>query len=211
MGDPVAGARSAKELLERDERLRKKIFLHAYSLTRNVADANELAQDGIARAIDPAASPWDPDEQPDLLLHVGSLMNSAMANRRRGEQRHPFSPYEVEEDLRVDPAPTAEDRLVQEDDISRLERQMHDLRARLAGDDLALAKIDLMYAHPEIDDAASQAAKLGCSVTEIRRANERIAYHAERIRRSAPDPIGPAAGKRPRPPEPAPSEREVGS
>jgi|HubBroStandDraft_4_1064222.scaffolds.fasta_scaffold686389_2 DNA-directed RNA polymerase specialized sigma24 family protein len=57
MADPVAGARAAKELLERDERLRKKIFLHAYSLTRKVADANELAQDGIARAIDPPRLP----------------------------------------------------------------------------------------------------------------------------------------------------------
>jgi hypothetical protein len=52
---------------------------------------------------------------------------------------------------------------------------------------LALAKIDLLYRHPEIDSAASQAAKLGCSVTELRRANERIAYHVERIQRSARD------------------------
>jgi|HubBroStandDraft_1064217.scaffolds.fasta_scaffold194093_2 hypothetical protein len=138
-------------------------------------------------------------------------MNSAVANRRRGEQRHPFMPYKAKKDLRVDLAPTAEDRLVQNDDVSRLEHQMDDLRARLAGDDLALAKIDLLYSSPEIDDAASQAAKLGCSVTEIRRANERIAYHVERIRRSAPDATDPPARKRPRAPEPAPNEREVES
>lgn len=212
MADPVAGACAAKERLESDDGLRKRIFLHAYSLTRNLADAKELAQDAMAKAIDPAGSPWDPDGQPELLLHVGSLMNSAGANQRRAEKRHPLIPYEEEEhDVRADPAPSAEDRLVHEDEVARLERQMDDLRARLAGDEVALAKIDLLYRHPEINDAASQAAKLGCSVTKLRRANERIAYHVERIRRSVRDAAGPAARKRPRAPEPVPGEREVES
>jgi len=207
VADPVAGALAAKKLLEQDAGLRKRIVLYACSLTRNVADAKELAQEAMARAIDPAASPWDPDKERDLFLHIGSLMNSAVANRRRAEQRHPFVRYVAAKDMRVDPAPTAEERMVQEDDVSRLERWMQELRAALAGDDVALGKIDLLYRG--IDDAASQAEHLGCTVADIYLANKRIAYHVDRIKSGAGEAafatvIGPA------PPEPPPSE-EVGS
>jgi hypothetical protein len=209
MADRVAGALAARELLDRDERLRRKTFAHAYSLTRNVADAKELAQEAITRAIDPSQAPWDPDTQPNLLLHLGSLMNSAVANRRRGEQRHPFIRYVAAKDMRVDTAPTAEERIVHEDDISRLERWMQELRGALAGDDVALGKIDLVYRG--IDDAASQAEALGCSLDDVYRANKRIAYHVSRIKDASGEPIARAAPARPAAPESTPSEAEVES
>jgi len=208
MADPVAGAIAARELLEKDATLRKRIFLRAYSLTRSLADARELAQEAMTSAIDPAGSPWDPDTEPDLLFHVGSLMNSAAANRRRGERRHPFIHYKPEKDLRLDPAPTAEDLMVQEDDVAELERRMADLRDSLAGDDIALGKIDLLYRG--IEDAASQAKLLGCSVTDIRRATERIAYQVNLIHGAVRKVTAISADSRPSVPEPTPSESEVG-
>ena len=208
MADGVAGALAALELLREDAALRKVIVLLAYSLTHNLADAKELAQDAMAKAIDPAGSPWDPDEQPNLKEHLGSLMNSAMANRRRGERRHPFVPYERGKDLRVDPAPTVEQRMVQEDEASELEGEMVVLRARLAGDTIALGKIDLLYRG--IDDAATQAEHLKCAVAEIYQASKRIAYHVERIKEARGRTVR-AAPEGPRAPEPTPSETEVGS
>jgi hypothetical protein len=208
MGDGVAGALAAHELLEADDDLRKAIFLHAYSLTRNLADAKELAQGAMAKAIDPAASPWDPDEQPSLKEHLGSLVNSAVANRRRGERRHPLVPYERDKDLRVDPTPTVEQRMVQEDEVAELKAEMVVLRTHLAGDTIALGKIDLLYRG--IDDAATQAEHLKCTVADIRRANVRITYHVERIK-EARGRTAPTAPESARAPEPTPSETEVGS
>jgi hypothetical protein len=57
------------------------------------------------------------------------------------------------------------------------------LLIRLAGDEIALGKIELM--RDGIDDAAVQAERLGCSVADIYRANERIAYHASIVKRAA--------------------------
>ncbi len=208
MADGVAGALAAVELLREDEHLRKVILLQAYSLTRNLADAKELAQDAIAKAIDPAGSPWDPDTEPSLKDYLGSLMNSAAANRRRGERRHPLVPYEKDKDLRADPAPTVEERMVQEDEVADLEGEMVVLRARLAGDRIALGKIDLLYRG--ISDAATQAEHLACTVTDMRRANERITYQVERIK-EARGRTAAAATEAHRAPEPTPSETVVGS
>jgi hypothetical protein len=189
VADAVAGAKAAIALLEREPRLRKKIFAHAYSLTRNLEDAKDLSQAAIAKAIDPEDSPWDPDKQPNLLFHVGSLMNTAAFNRHRGEARHRTVRYEPSKDHTVDPEPTPEERIEHAEEMARLQGWLDKLLVRLAGDTVALGKIELM--REGIDDAAEQAARLHCSVEDIYRASERIAYHASIVKRAAakePDP-----------------------
>jgi DNA-directed RNA polymerase specialized sigma24 family protein len=183
VADRVAGAKAAKDLLGRDERLRKKVFVHAYSLTRNLEDAKDLAQTGIAKVIDPEDSPWDPDKQPNLLLHVGSVMNGLARNTNRGHARHPTVAYEPARDPRPDGAPTPEEQFAHAEDLARLQGWLDKLLVRLAGDSIALGKIDLM--RDGIDDAAEQAKRLRCSVEDIYRANERIAYHASIVKRAA--------------------------
>ncbi len=191
MGDPVAGAQAAKKLLAEDGRLRKKIFAHAYSLTHNVASAKELAQEGMARVIDPGSSPWDRVKQPNLLLWVGSLMNTLAANKRRGDARHPTMTHEPDKDLRVDPEPTPEERTAHSGELAGLQHWMDQLLVRLAGDDVALGKIELLY--DGVEDAAEQAARLHCEVADIYRANERIAYHANLVKKTGRDPTPPAS------------------
>ncbi len=194
MGDRKAGAEAAGKLLKEDARLRKKILGHAYKLTRNLADAQDLAQDAIAKACDPERSPWDRDKQPSLFLHIGSIINSDLANKRRAEERHPAEPYDDESRARLEP--TALDRLIGAEDVATYRRWMARLRVALAGDDLALGKIDLLY--QEIEDAAEQAAILKCTVDDIYLANRRIAYQVELVKKEA-------AARPPRhPPDPTP-------
>ncbi len=203
MGDRNAGALAARRRIEEDERLRKKIFVHAYSLVKELVHAKELAQESIARAIDPERSPWDPDTQPDLFLHVGSLMNTIVANQRRYDRRHPTIEYDPARHGLVDPDPLPEDRLERAEDLARLRLWMDMLRARLADDPVALGKIDLLY--EGVEDGAAQATRLACSLEEISRAHKRIAYHVGIVKAAAPDghlespgcvqaPGGPEAG-----------------
>ncbi len=168
------------QLLASDETLRKKLFLYAYRLTQNLPDAKELAQDGMTAAIDPQRSPWDPDRQPNLLLHIGSVMNSLVANGRRAAGRHPFTPYDPHKDERADPAPTPEEQLLNAEVLAEFDRRLEELRARLTGDGLALGVLDL---HCEsVDAAAEQASRLGCDVMDVYRARERLTYHAKQVK-----------------------------
>jgi hypothetical protein len=173
--------------------LRHIVWEWAYSLTENLADAGELAQEGMTRAIDPKESPWDPEKQPSLVLHVGSLMNSLAANRRRGEKRHKSVSYKPKLDARVDPDPTPEEQAERVEDLARLQGWMNDLLARLAGDTIALGKIKLM--REGIDDAAEQAARLGCTTKDVYRANERIAYHVGLVKKASRAPGGRPQGQ----------------
>jgi DNA-directed RNA polymerase specialized sigma24 family protein len=187
--DRIAGAGAARELLRGDAALRKKLFAHAYSLTRNEEDANDLGQQAMARVIDPDDSPWDPDKQPNLLLYMGSLMNGIMSNRRRGERRHPTSSYEsASYESEPEPAaaePSGLERIERAEEAARMQRRVDLLRQRLTGDTLALAKIDLMV--QGIDEVAEQAALLKCTVADVYAANRRIAYHVAQMRSAAPD------------------------
>jgi DNA-directed RNA polymerase specialized sigma24 family protein len=186
----IEGAAAAKRCLEADVHLRRKILRHAYSLTGNLDEAKDLAQQAIARAIDPDGSPWDPDAQPNLVLHVGSLMNSAASNQRRARVRHPTTTYDPALHDGADPATDPEERVAQAEDVARLERLLDRLLVQLAGDAVALGKIQLMRAG--VDDAEEQARALRCDVKDIYRANERIRYHVALVKAS--DRAGEIAG-----------------
>jgi DNA-directed RNA polymerase specialized sigma24 family protein len=182
VGDRFDGAEAARRLLEADATLPRKILVRAYGLAGNLPDAKDLAQEGMTAALDPAASPWDPERQPDLLLHIGSVMNSLTANRRRGFARHPFVPFDPDDHERPDPAPDPEQRLLDAEERAELGRQVDLLRERLAADALALGTLELLtegvYAAAE---QAARLAHLGCEVKDIYRARERIAYHARHV------------------------------
>ena len=183
----VENARAAAEGL-RDERLRKGIVALAYRLTGNPIDARDLAQEAMVRAIDPLKSPWDPLKQ-TLFLHVGSIMNTLVANRRRAGKRHPTDHHVKVHDpdafQPADPQPSALEPLLDAEEDVRFEYWLELLRERLAGDTLALDKIDLVG--QGVEDAGEQAKRLRCRVEDIYRANERIAYHADRVKKHAPE------------------------
>jgi DNA-directed RNA polymerase specialized sigma24 family protein len=195
VGDRVAGARAAADLLRQDERLRKKIVVYAYRLTKNLADAKDLAHEAMSKAVDPEASPWDPEKQPKLLDHIGSIVNSLVANRRRGDGRHPSEAFDPDMHRLRDPQPTQLDALLAAEGVARYRIWMDLLRERLRGDRIALGKIDLMY--EGVDDAGQQADRLNCTVDDIYAANRRITYHAELVKREAPEGKSPSSQPRP--------------
>jgi hypothetical protein len=190
VGGEIDGAKAARELLASDERLRKKIFVFAYKRTHELNAAKELVHEAMIRVIDPERSPWDPTAQPNLLRHVGSVMNSLVANQRRADQRHPTVSHDPALDRRIDDAPSPEARLLEVEDrtetMAQLRFWMVELRARLEGDALALGKIALLY--EGIDGGDEQAARLGCTRDDVYRANERIAYHVNLVKRAGHKP-----------------------
>jgi DNA-directed RNA polymerase specialized sigma24 family protein len=182
VGDRVAGAEAARQLLRADQALRKKIFVQAYRLTGNLPDAHDLAHEGMAAAIDPEASPWDPDKQPNLRLHVGSFMNGVMVNRRRAEARYRSTPFDPKDHDRVDPAPNPEQRLLNAEELAEFERRLERLRERLADDAIALGMLELFgEGVSAAAELAARLAHLGCEVKDVYRARERIAYHAKQV------------------------------
>ncbi len=189
MGDRIAGAQAARAQLARDARLRKQIILRAYAVTGNMADANDLAQQAMMRAIDPEGSPWDPAREPSLLVHLGSLINSRLANLRRGAGRHPVDPFDEAAVPTDQPGPEAS--ILARDARAEFEAWLVELQRRLDGDGIALAKLDL--ALEGVDRAEDQAARLGCSLEDIRSAARRIAYHARIVKSSRPRPAEPRA------------------
>lgn len=140
MGDRIAGAQAARAQLARDARLRKQIILRAYAVTGNMADANDLAQQAMMRAIDPEGSPWDPAREPSLLVHLGSLINSRLANLRRGAGRHPVDPFDEAAVPTDQPGPEAS--ILARDARAEFEAWLVELQRRLDGDGIALAKLD---------------------------------------------------------------------
>ncbi len=186
MGDRnVDNARAAAARLRDDEHLRKRIVAYAWKVTGNRADMRDLAQEAMARAIDPARSPWDPAKQPDLFLYLGSIINGIVRNRRRAEERHPVDLVDPKDVSRPDPRPSVLQRMIQEEENALYEFWLEMLIDRLAGDTVALDVLRLLQ--DGLDGAAQHAAKLQRQVEEIYAANRRIAYHADHVKKDYPN------------------------
>ncbi len=186
----VENARAAAALLRDDANLRKRIVALAYKVTGSRTEMRDLAQEAMARAIDPARSPWDPAKQPDLFLHIGSIVNTIIFNRRRAAGRHPEDAIEPEDDKH--PGPVLPDRrpsvlqgMVREEDNARYEFWLEILTERLASDAPALDVHRLVC--EGLEKPSQQAAKLKRPIEEIYAANRRLAYHIERVKEQYPD------------------------
>src|SRR5688572_17081193 len=61
------------------------------------SDAEELAQEALRRFLDPNYAGWDVAVEPDLLRHLGSIVNGLISNRvKREKRRHPVTLEAVE-------------------------------------------------------------------------------------------------------------------
>jgi hypothetical protein len=181
-----------RALLQRPD-LRARLVRHAYARCRSASDANDFVQEAITRVLE-GRYPWSPAACPELVDHLGSVVNTLVWNRSTSAaaaRERPLLPDHV--DGRADRAPTQEERLLERetalDVAARAERRMRDLRERVRGDEVALAVLDLF--ERGVTDPGDQAREAGRPRAEIDRARRRIGYHAEAVKRAETLPEAP--------------------
>ena len=144
--------------------------------------AEDLAQEAIRRVLDPAYVDWDPVKEPAIERHLGSIVNSLVANRTRAAstvRERSFAPAAALWSKPIDARPTPEEALERE----ALEvRALALLRARVAEDSLAAAIVEIVV-HAGVDKPAALAEATGQAVEQIYKAQRRVAGHVAAVRR----------------------------
>jgi hypothetical protein len=138
-------------------------------------DAREVAQTALEHMLDPAYARWDPAVQPDVFLHLGSVVNGLLANRWR-KRREEL----VGDDTLAERAGGAEitPALAQRDGA----RLKGVLAARLAADPLGLAIVRLTF-DEDLSTPREQAAALNEPLEAIKNARRRVSTHLDAVRR----------------------------
>jgi hypothetical protein len=131
-------------------------------LHRSVADAHDLAQEALARAIDPAGPEWDKAKEPDFFRFVARIVDGLAGNardktRRRGDGSALAA-------LTAAPKPSPEETTANEEERTLIERKLRE-HAGLPGDADVL-KLAALLAEGQ-DSRIEQAKALGCGMTSI--------------------------------------------
>jgi hypothetical protein len=179
MGPGSPTHEAIRALLERRD-LRARLMRHAYARTRSVTDAKDFVQEAIKKVLE-GKYPWRPEKCPELVDHLGSVINSLVWNRTTSAARARERPLPPEHAERmVDGAPNPEQALIEREEARalslRVQRWMLALRERLHGDDIALRVLDLF--EQGVESAGDQAEAAQRSREDIDKARRRIGYHA---------------------------------
>ncbi|MCL2448941.1 MAG: hypothetical protein FWD17_08345 [Polyangiaceae bacterium] len=173
--------RALSELAPRE--VREALLRYAIWLTSSEAEGEDLLSDAVACVCDPDdGRPWDP-ERGSFAAHMRIVLRDlARRERRRARHRREVVDSAVAERDSEDPAPTPDEALSNARGLARLRRLGERLRERLAGEHAkprALQAFDL--AAEGVGEAREQAARLGCSVADIRVANQIVVREAQRV------------------------------
>jgi hypothetical protein len=143
------------------------------------AEAEDLAQDAIRRAFDPAHVAWDPRRQPDLFRYLGSIVNGLVQNRRRHAQCVAASAQDLvrQEEARADGL--LPDTRVERRELAQ--RALDWLSGAVEGDALAAGVLRLQV--EQTDDVGTQAASLRAPRAEVYAARRRLRGHFARLAR----------------------------
>ena len=145
----------------------------------SLADAEDLAAEAIRRLIDSDFAEWDREREPDLLRHLGSIVNGLLSNEMRAARtkvENSLSDPAVSRSAEQTPAPENGS-----DDSDESRRVLSLLEARIAGDELA--KKILVLEEQGITKAAAQAAHLKKSTAIVYKARRRLARHRKAVER----------------------------
>jgi hypothetical protein len=159
------------------------VFVHRM-LGANVPleEAEDVAGEAIRRFLDPEYAGWDPEREPSLERHLGSIVNGLLRNRIRvkattHEVAHDFASSPVMAVV-SSPAPDPEDRAM---DRSLARRARELLENELRGDEDAegvfLLEID------GISEPKEQAQALGLPIAKVYKARFRLGLAREAVRR----------------------------
>jgi len=169
----------------------KRLIAYAYRKTSNVVAARDLAQQSVALVLgargwhrwvfDPA-KPWT--VQQSLLKHLCNVARSTAKDERKSaaERREvPLvlpDPEKEEEREHADPAMNVEAMNLDEAEFRRQMRLAETVVERV--DARSRALLELEQGDDDLD-AKQQADRLGCTVTDVYLARDRIAYHRDKV------------------------------
>lgn len=171
----------AEKLASQDwEAVTKRLLVLARARLRtdSLERAKEVVQEALTRIWDPAYKDWNPTEQPDLLEHLGSVVNGIIRNIHaspveRGTRVHePDVVDKIAESVR--PGHARLDERVHAREVMSMLLKRTENQARVFE--------VLLLMSEGIDKASVQAQKLGCPVTEVYKARRRLTEHVEALR-----------------------------
>ncbi len=111
----------------------------------SLADAEDLAGEAIGRFIDPEYAAWKPEVEPDLLKHLGSILNGILNNRLRSKALEVERPLDTPGASRLaSEEPSAERRMVADQDADRALRLLSE---RMVGDNLVACNSEFVGAN----------------------------------------------------------------
>jgi DNA-directed RNA polymerase specialized sigma24 family protein len=188
MDSGAGGPNDPRDVLRKDPSIAKKLLGYAYKKTRAITRAQNAAQEAVARVLQAKGwYAWKPDAK-SLLDHLCDVVDTVVANesRRAGNRRErPIRSKDDEGNPGDDAVPDAAPNAAQQ--IESLEEEQHELdlaaRVMLRVEKDPIIPGMLRLAQDETGNAAEQARLLGCSVPDIYRARERLAYHRDVVLR----------------------------
>jgi DNA-directed RNA polymerase specialized sigma24 family protein len=211
MDSPDDPANDPRDVLEKDPRIAKKLLGYAYKKTQHIQRAKDAAQEAVARMLEGKGFyRWNPKGK-SLLNHLADIVDTVVANETRSAaHRHEvgMDPGDLERIAGGDPAPNAREQLEAIEDRRREALLAAAVMARVQSDPIIPRMLDLEQQDvgdgdgtsprsttpPSADvpsgawstpdgrnDAERQARLLGCTVKDIYRARERLAYHRDKV------------------------------
>lgn len=141
----------------------------------SLRDAEEIAQEALTKFLDPEYADWDRQKQPDLLQHLGSIVNGILIDRVRKwrtERDYEKDYHHFLVLTRYGEALSPEKFAVLTDYVQRT----YDLLFERTESDKIVEQI-LALELEDVHEAAEQAARLNLPIADIRNARRRLDAH----------------------------------
>jgi hypothetical protein len=168
-----------RELLRNDPEIGRKLVGYAFKKTHDPTSTREVSQEAIARVLEGRGwHRWDPNRE-TLLNHLCDVVDSLVANENRRVSMKRETPMDEEDERKPDPAPSPEQQIDATEQLRRKRRLAARVMERVAKDPI----LPDMLKHEQagIGTASELAGLLHCSVRDIYRARERLAYHRDEV------------------------------
>jgi DNA-directed RNA polymerase specialized sigma24 family protein len=179
--DPNAPS-SLRALAEFAKASVRKIFLKIakWSTDGSEADAEDLIAAAMVLVLDPGKNPWLTGT---FLTHMSFVMRHVWYEEmRRARVKREIVDEDVTRDLATrSKEPAADEELHRRRSLAVL-RTLGEQLIREIGDKFPVAKQVYELGAADIEDAAEQAAIIGCTVEEVHEARRTLKHHAKRIR-----------------------------
>jgi DNA-directed RNA polymerase specialized sigma24 family protein len=185
MDSPDDAANDPRDVLAKDPRIAKKLLGYAYKKTQNIQRAKDAAQEAVARLLEGKGFyRWNPHGK-SLLNHLADIVDTVVANETRSAAHRRelgMDPDDLERLAGGAAVPDAREQLEAIEDRRREALLAAAVMSRIKSDPILPRMLDLEQQDVGEDgDAERQARLLGCTVKDIYRARERLAYHRDQV------------------------------